>query len=142
MGHRLAQFDFLVGIFDEVGLIDDIDQIARFRDAPEHPVDSEANLPFTFAQRAVQQQVGFAQVGVGQGPVRGVETEERSDGDAEFLRIVEIKLGLGDEAGVIAALAVEPGGPRKPSGLETDLAGEFVLGDCSTGRRQRRAGGR
>ena len=42
MNHGLAQLGLFVGVFHEVGLIDDIDQVARFGDAPEHPVDAGA----------------------------------------------------------------------------------------------------
>jgi len=39
MGHGLAQLFLFVRMFDQIGLVDDIDQVARFRHAPEHPVD-------------------------------------------------------------------------------------------------------
>ena len=50
MGHGLAQFQLFVGVFDEVDLVDDIDQMARFGDPPEHTVDAQAQFPFIIAE--------------------------------------------------------------------------------------------
>ena len=65
VGHGLAQFAFLVGMFHEVGLVDDVDEVLRFRDAPEHAVHAQPQLPFPVAGFTEHQKVGFAQVGVG-----------------------------------------------------------------------------
>ena len=106
MGHGLAQLGLLVRMVDQVGLVDDVDQMARFGDAPEHPVDAEAQFPFAAAQRAAQQQIGFAQIAMGAGRVGGVGAEERRQGEAGRPGDLEIEFRLGDQPGVIAALAV------------------------------------
>ena len=41
VGHGLAQLVFRVDVLDQVGLVDDIDQMARFGDAPEDLADAE-----------------------------------------------------------------------------------------------------
>ena len=128
MGHGLAQLGLLVRMVDQVGLVDDVDQMARFGDAPEHPVDAEAQFPFAAAQRAAQQQIGFAQIAMGAGRVGGVVAEERRQGETGRPGDLEIEFGLGDQPGVIAALAVMGGGLREPAALHRHTPGKLVLG--------------
>ena len=59
--HRLPQLRLTVGIFDGIVLIDDVDQVARFRDAPEHLVDADDRVPSV----AQMQPVPRPQVGMG-----------------------------------------------------------------------------
>ena len=128
MGHGLAQLGLLVRMVDQVGLVDDVDQMARFGDAPEHPVDAEAQFPFAAAQRAAQQQIGFAQIAMGAGRVGGVVAEERRQGEAGRPGDLEIEFGLGDQPGVIGTLAVMGGGLREPAALHRHTPGKLVLG--------------
>ena len=76
MDHGLSQLGLLVRMFDEVGLVDDIDQVVRFYDTPEHLIEAEAQLPLVIANFAEQQQIGFTQVGMGTVRIRGVVAEK------------------------------------------------------------------
>ena len=128
MGHGLAQLGLLVRMAGQVGLVDDVDQMARFGDAPEHPVDAQAQFPFAAAQRAAQQQIGLAQVAMAAGRVGGVGAEERHQGETCRLGDLEKEFRLGDQPGVMVALAVIGGGLREPAALDRHAPGNLVLG--------------
>ena len=63
--HGLPQLHFAVGMFEEVDLVDDIDQVLRFGNAPEHPVHAQPHLPFALAELAEQQSIRFPQIPMG-----------------------------------------------------------------------------
>ena len=52
MDHGLPQLGLSGRMFDEIDLIDYIDQVLRFGDAPEHLIDAHAQLPFAVADSA------------------------------------------------------------------------------------------
>ena len=52
MHHRLPQLGLSGRMFDEIDLVDDIDQVLRFGDAPEHLIDAHAQFPFAVADFA------------------------------------------------------------------------------------------
>ena len=128
MGHGLAQLGLLVRMAGQVGLVDDVDQMARFGDAPEHPVDAQAQFPFAAAQRAAQQQIGLAQIALAARRVGGVGAQERRQGETCRLRDLEIELRLGDQPAGVVALAVMGGGVREPAALDRHAPGNLVLG--------------
>ena len=42
--HGLAEFVFAVDVFDQVGLVDNVDQVLGFRHAPEYLADARRHL--------------------------------------------------------------------------------------------------
>lgn len=52
MDHGLPQLSFASRMFDEIDLVDDIDQVLRFGYSPEHLIDAHAQLPFAVANFA------------------------------------------------------------------------------------------
>ncbi|MCE2494000.1 MAG: hypothetical protein J4F40_15600 [Alphaproteobacteria bacterium] len=109
--------------------------MARFGDAPEHPVDAGAQLPFAVADLADQQYVGFAQVRVGTVRVSGVVAKERRQGDASALGVLEIQAGRCDEAAGVRPLAGMRGGFRIPAVFDAHVSRELVCGDPGLGPR-------
>ncbi len=77
MRHELAELALFVGVLDQVGLVDDVHQVARLGHSPEHAVDAEAQLPFPFTGLAEDQEIALAQVGMGTARVPGVVAKER-----------------------------------------------------------------
>ena len=75
MEHRLPQLGLLVGVRHEVGLVDDIDQGTHLDDAPEHAIDTQADLPLVLSDIAVHEQVGFSEIGVRAFGIPGVVSE-------------------------------------------------------------------
>ena len=57
--HRLAEPGFAINIGDGIGLVDDVDQVYGFGDAPEHGVHADQQ----FEAVRLTRPVGFAQVG-------------------------------------------------------------------------------
>src|SRR5690606_6940074 len=45
MQHRLTQFIFAIGRFDPICLVNNIDQMLGFGDAPEYPINTQVNFP-------------------------------------------------------------------------------------------------
>ena len=80
MGHQLPQFDFLVGVFDDIDLIDDIDQMIRFDDTPKYPVDADAQFPFVLPEFAEQQKIRLPEGRHGYGVNRRCRSERRGPG--------------------------------------------------------------
>ena len=135
MGHRLAQLGLFVRMFDEVRLVDYIHQMARFRDSPEDAVDTEAQLPLVIADFAEQQQIGFAQIGVGALRIAGVQAIEALHGDAAALFILQIEPGRDGNAARVGALIRIGGGLRIPSAVYAHSAGKLVVVDPVTRAR-------
>ncbi len=83
--HWLTQFVLLVDVLDLIGLIDDIDQMARFRDAPEDAADTEPEGP------GIGQMLpaGLTNIEMAAFPIVGVDPQEWDDGQA-VIRIVPI----------------------------------------------------
>ena len=76
MDHGLTHLGLLVWLFNEVGLVDDIDQGSRFDDAPKNPIDAQTQLPLVIADIAVQEKKGLAKIGVGAVGISGVVSEK------------------------------------------------------------------
>ena len=103
--HELPELGFFVGVLDQVGLVDDIHQVARFRHPPEHPVRAEAQLPLAVAEFAEHQEVGLPHVEVGAAGVAAVVAEEGRQGDASAFFVLGVELGLHHDAGGVGVLA-------------------------------------
>ena len=134
MGHGLAQFLLFVGVFDQVGLVDDIDQVARFGDPPEHTVHTQAQLPFVVADLAVHQNIGFAQVEVRALGVGAVIAKERCQVEASAPVVLKVKFRLREKAGRMRALSGKQAGLRVPSGFANDASREIVVDDLCPSR--------
>ena len=65
-----------IRMFNEIDLVDDIDQALRFDQPPEHLVHAQPQFPFIVTNAAEQQQVGFTQVHVGTARVRDIVTKK------------------------------------------------------------------
>ena len=94
--HGLAELLLAVQVLDAVGLVDDVDEVARLDHSPEHPVEADD-------ERVTIRQVepaGEPQVEVGALPVVGVDAKERSDGQTvrSLLRLRD-DLGLDQRRG-------------------------------------------
>ena len=116
-------------MFNEIDLVDDIDQALRFDHAPEHLVHTQAQFPFIITDAAEQQQIGFTQVYVGTARVRGVVTKKRRQGEASALDVLNVELRLQDKAACVGTLAGIQGGFRIPAAIDTYAAGKFVVGN-------------
>ena len=68
-------------MLDEVDLVDDVDQMLRFGDAPEHLVGTDAQLPAACTDVAEHQQIRFVQIEVRSVWIGVVVAEERGDRD-------------------------------------------------------------
>ena len=90
MGHGLTHLGPLVRILDEVGLVDDINQGARFDDSQEHAVEPETQLPFALADVAVQEKKGLAEIAVRAVRVPGVVSVKRCDRDASAVLVLHV----------------------------------------------------
>ena len=88
--HRLSQFGLSVRMLDEVDLVDDIDQVLRFGDAPEQLVDAQAQLPTALADFAEQQQVRFVHIEVGAARVGIVVAKEGRKSEASAVDIFQV----------------------------------------------------
>ena len=82
--HRLAELVFLVERFDQIGLVDDVDEMARLGDAPKDFAQADAQIPIA----GVVEPVRLAQIPMGALVVAGVEAAE---GD-ERQRVVVVEL--------------------------------------------------
>ena len=71
--------------------LDDIDQVLRFGDPPEHPGDARPQLPFAVADFSEQQQVGFTQIRMGAAGVGAVVAQERGQSQASAPGVLEVK---------------------------------------------------
>lgn len=76
--HRLAELALVVEIFDEIGLVDDVDQVARFGHAPVHAAQAGAELDVFADLRVVQ----LADVGVAALVVARIDAAEDFADDA------------------------------------------------------------
>ena len=143
MDHRLTQLGLLVRVFHEVGLVDDIDQGTRFDDTPEDSIDAQAQFPFVFADIAVQEKIGLAQIGVGAVRIPGVVSVKRGYGNASAFVVLGIGRYLHGQAarmralaGIRGSLGVEPGLRGKTPG-KLDPIGDPVVG-VRSGREHRK----
>lgn len=73
--HGLAQLVLAVDVLDQVGLIDDVDQVLGFGHPPEYLVDAGANLPAVGYVEVVE----LADISVGAFFVRAVDPQEGDD---------------------------------------------------------------
>ena len=112
-------------MFEEVDLVDDVDQVLRFGHAPEHPVHAKPQFPFTLAQLAVQQSIRFPQVPVGADRVHAVVTKKRQQGKTASPGLFKVEFGLHHKAGRIRALAGVNAGLRKRTAFQAHAPGEF-----------------
>ena len=76
MRHRLTKLALGVRMLNQVRLVDDVHQRPRLGDAPEDPVDAQAQFPFAVACIAEGEKVGFPQVGMRTLRVPGIEAQE------------------------------------------------------------------
>ena len=129
MGHRLAQLGLFVRMLDQVRLVDYVDQVARLRDTPEDAVDAETQLPLILAEFAEQQQIGFAQIGVGAVRIAGVQAIEAFQGDAAALFVLQVEPGCHGKAARVGALIRVGARLRIPSAVHAHAAGELVVVD-------------
>ena len=142
MGHGLPELGFFVGMLDQVGLVDDVHQVARFGDSPEHPVRAETQLPFAVAELAEYKQVGFTHVEMGAARVRAVVAEERRQGDASALGVLGVELGLDHEAGGVGLLAGVSAVLVVPPAFEVQASGNLDPRSCSAAEDGRQDQGR
>ena len=54
VNHRLAKLGFLVDVFHEVGLVNDVDEMSRLGDTPEDLVDTDGEIPIVTVDAPVQ----------------------------------------------------------------------------------------
>ena len=83
MQHRLAQLLFAVQTFHKIGLVDDIDQMNRFGDPPEHLVETDLDFPIVLQEPVFE----FAHVKMGAPVIAQVEAGERF-GDKPFVAVI------------------------------------------------------
>ena len=127
MGHGLAQLFLFVGVFDQIGLVDDIDQVARFRHSPEHPVDPEAQLPFTAVALAEPQQIGLAQVEMGSVRVGAVVAEKGGQRKAAAAGVFKMEFRFRHHAAGVPALLRIGSGLGMPATLQAQATGKLVV---------------
>ena len=140
--HRLAQVILAVGIFHQIHLVDDIDQMGGFSDAPEYLGDPGAQFPVPLDTVPVE----FADIAMAALAVALVPAQEGGDGEAVALAqgLVEFRLqGQGD---IGARQAVEGRALVKVPVLGADIAAD-IDGQCrhypETGQQgQQRRGAR
>ena len=125
MGHELAHPALFVRVVGQVDLVDDVDQVMEFGDAPEHPVDAEPRLPLAVAELAEQQEVGLAQVGVGPVGVRAVVAVMRCQRNTSAVLVFDIERGLGGKAQAPVALALMGRFVGEPAAFHGDAAREL-----------------
>ena len=104
-------------MLDEVGLVDDVDQVLRFGDAPEHAVHAQAQLPFPSAGFAEHEKIGLAQIGraCGASPRRR-SARKRRYRETPVPPAFEMEFRLNGETAHVGALF----GMGAPSGDTTD----------------------
>ena len=130
MRHELAEAGLLVRVFDEIDLVDDVDEVLRLGDAPEHSVDAQPQLPLAgAAHRAEQQHVRLVQVPVRAVGVGRVVPKERRHRQASPGTVLQVEFRLQDEAVGMSPLAGVQGRIRMPAALEADVAGERPVVD-------------
>ena len=64
MRHGLAELDFFIWILDEVGLVDDVDEMARFGHPPEDVINAKAQFPLLIFNLTNKQEICLAQIAV------------------------------------------------------------------------------
>ena len=111
-------------MLDHVGLVDDIHQVARFRDSPEDPIRAEAQLPLTVSDLTEHKQVGFTHIEMGAARVRAVVAEERRQGDTSAFVVLGVELGLQHEAGGLGLLAGVSAVLVVPTAFEVQASGD------------------
>ena len=139
MDHRLTQLGLLVRVFHEVGLVDDVDQGTRFDDAPEDSIDAKTQFPFVFADIAVQEKIGLAELGVGAVRVPGVVSEKRRQRYASAFVVLDMDLCLRSNAARMRALERMRGTLRVQPGFRGNTPGNLdPIGDAGVGVRSGR----
>ena len=133
VGHGLSEPHFLVRMLNEVDLIDDVDQVLRFGDAPKDAISAQAQFPLVVPNVAEQQQIGFAHVEVGTLGVPGIVAKERNEGEDPSSRVFQVQLRLRYETAGMGALAGVCGGLGVPPALDAQTACELAVGDPRRG---------
>ncbi len=93
--HRLPELVLLIDVFTKVGLVDDVDQVARFGDTPKHHICPDQYFPF--AKDAPPE--GLTQIDVCAVVISGIRSSE--GGHPEFVRAilrVEPKYGFDSQS--------------------------------------------
>ena len=101
-------------MFDQVDLVDDIDQVSGFHHAPEYAVVTQAQFPFPVAEGAGKQEVCFPQVEMGSTAVCAVVAEIGRHVEDAARFVFEIEVGFRYEPARVGTLALEKGGLGKP----------------------------
>ena len=89
--HRLAQVVLAVQVFDQVDLVDDVDQMVRFRHPPEHLVEAGQDFPAV----GLIEPIGLADIKVGALAIAGIQTQIRNKTElvlAAFGPVAELRL--------------------------------------------------
>src|SRR5690606_31687695 len=95
--HGLAEVVLAVGIFHQVDLVDDVDQVNGFGDAPEHLVDPGPQLPVPFDAVPVE----FADISVGALAVVLVPAQDGGEGEAVAVGEAVVELRFGGQGQVV-----------------------------------------
>ena len=114
-------------MLDEVGLVDDVDEVLRFGDAPEHAVHAQAQLPFPAAGFTEHEKVGLAQICVGAARIRAVVAEKRRDRETPVPPAFEMEFRFRGEAARVRALVGMGGKLGIPPAVDVQAAGKLVL---------------
>jgi hypothetical protein len=118
--------------------VDDVDQVLRFRHAPEHGTDSHPQLNRVPSPLEAQ----LPDVGVGAPAVRSVEAHERLERERRAPTIPGPKqLGLEAKRDGVSRLYLRERRPRKRSGLQLDFAGHLLGIDSKRYDREQGADG-
>ena len=125
MQHRLAELFLAVDTFDQVDLVDHVDQVLGFDHAPEHRVDTDA--PLVIAVDVKPQRL--AHIGVLAALVFAVGANEQLEAP-QVVAIVPlaVPLGLERRGQVLVELLIELRRLREQLRLERDVAGKLGRG--------------
>ncbi|MDA0229775.1 MAG: hypothetical protein O3B21_06255 [Proteobacteria bacterium] len=96
MHHRLAEFFLLIRALHQIGLVDDIDQMTRFGNAPKHLVDAGAQFPLAVLEFTEEQAIGLANVPMGAPCIGAVVAKKRFENEALTGLVLEIGFGFRD----------------------------------------------
>ena len=137
MHHRLAELFFLVGALDEIGLVDDIDQMTRFGNAPKHLVDAGAQFPFAVLEFAEEQAVGLADIPMGAARIGAVPAQKRFQHEAFAGLVLKVRFRFGDQRQAVLALAIEDARLGKIAPFQSETPGDFLEYRFGRGGRRR-----
>ena len=131
---RLAELVLSVDVLHEIRLVDDVDEVIRLGDSPEHPADADAKL--RGVEHPLVQQL--AHVEVGAFVVRGIEPQEGRKQHA-LLAVVELVIELrhNGERETVTVLARVGGRAREAARLDLDSAARLERAHRERKREQR-----